>query len=86
MPPKADRRGTDANLASLSTRVDAIEGRMDSFEIDLRTNTRLTEEIHKDTSALVEFTKFAKTGMKYGSAIAAALATVGGIGKVFGAW
>jgi len=40
------------------------EGRMDSFEENLRINTEITSEMHKDTGELLEIFKAMKGGMK----------------------
>lgn len=55
-----DRRSTDGNVAALALRVTSLELRMEQFEdqlrvntVELRSNTRLTEEIHGNTEDII---------------------------------
>lgn len=62
-----NRRASDGNVAALAVRVKALEDRMDVFDHELKrnttellANTRLTEEIHGNTEAIIEAVQGAK--------------------------
>jgi hypothetical protein len=66
-----NRRNSDANVASLALRVDALERRMETVELEVRTNNReiaantaLTEEIHGNTADMAEMFKATRNGFR----------------------
>jgi hypothetical protein len=66
-----DRRSSDGNVASLAIRVDALERRMETVEIEVRNNNRelaantaLTEEIHGNTADMAEMFKATRNGFR----------------------
>lgn len=66
------RRADDANWPDLSTRVTALETRMEVVEFEVKNtnreiaaNTALTEEIHGQTSEMWEIFDTAKMGFRF---------------------
>src|SRR4051812_10008715 len=57
---KFDRRSTDANVAALAVRVNAFESWAERLEVEVKSNTRLTEEVHGNTAEIVELFKASK--------------------------
>lgn len=66
-----DRRSSDANVASLSFRVERLEDRMESVEDQVRNNNRelaantaLTEDIHGKTADMFEIFDATRNGFR----------------------
>lgn len=66
-----DRRGTDANIAALSVRMSGVEGRVEVLEqkqettnVELRANTELTRQMHAKVEEIHEVFMAAKGGFK----------------------
>lgn len=73
-PHNFDRRGTDPNVSALAVRVTVLEQRMERFDdalrqntVELKSNTRLTEEIHGNTEDIIEAVKATKAFWEFAS-------------------
>jgi hypothetical protein len=85
-----DRRGSDANVQALAVRVSGLEGRMETVEravrtnsLELQANTRLTKQVHEmaertegNTMEIVNAVKWLSTTKKL---VVVLVAGVGGI-------
>lgn len=59
-PHNFDRRATDSNAAALSTRMNTVEKWCETMDYELKANTKLTMQVHKNTEDIVELMASAK--------------------------
>lgn len=95
MPDFPERRKSDAfihaRIDGIDARLKSVEGWAENFEIkmvdvgiEVKANTRLTEEIHGNTMELVELGRWVKTSRRYAISACGVVIAVGGVLKLFG--